>query len=117
MIPERLEKPGFEERLSSLLRSILGRSLEPEADFEADAAAAGMVRDPLALARALKKAEARAASGERLSPAYGPMLLVGPGSKNEGFRRAAGWKVPRPSPKARIRRLADLAGADPNRIL
>jgi Zn-dependent protease with chaperone function len=116
-LPERLGVDGLESRLAASLRPRLSRFLDPEAVHAADVSAARTLPDPLALARAIFRVRNAAPSGESLPRAYAPLFFSGDFSEGGGRGTAAGWKLHDPSPTSRIRRIAEIAGADPVRTL
>lgn len=114
---ERLGVDGPESRLAEFLRPRLDRFLDPEAVYAADASAARTLPDPLVLARAIIRVQSAAPAGESLPPAYAPLYFSGLFSVSGRRGTTAGWKLRDPSPASRVRRIAELCGADPARTL
>lgn len=105
---------------ASALGAVVIRLLEVfisrERELLADAAAVEFGRSPMALARAIFKAQARNVFIGDFSQAFAPLFLIAPSAPREEGAPAPRWSSTHPSFEERIRLLADMAHQTPRAV-
>jgi Zn-finger nucleic acid-binding protein len=101
---------------SVVFMRLLGRFIGREREIQADAAAVGLGRNPVALARAVYKASLKNSFVGDFALTYAPLFIVSPSLASEDERRGD-WEDSHPPVMKRIRLLADMANVTPREVI
>jgi Zn-finger nucleic acid-binding protein len=103
--------------LTVVFMRLLSRFIGRERELLADAAAVELVRNPVALARALYKAHLKNSFIGDFSLTYAPLFIVAPALGDETGQVRSGWADSHPPVMKRIRRLAEMGNVGPDEII
>jgi len=102
--------------LGAVVIRLLQVFISRERELLADAAAVEFGRSPMALARAIYKAQARNVFIGDFSQAFAPLFLIAPSAPREEGAPAPRWSSTHPSFEERIRLLAEMAHQTPRAV-